>query len=210
MPVTTLFAPSFKPYLSIDGIKIGHTYRYQAREDKLPNGERVPKFYPVVECRMHRTKHRLTPIVYIAVKAGADVCHLQPGEKLYVGSQTTADRMFRGDVPRGVLNFHHAQMRTGRNGANLQTYLEAGGKVDIYLAESDDLCGLVSTMPEHANLNRLLSGQVPFSHATHLKYKYHTGYWAEQLILRDELSQWAWNSEAPTKLAREAMRIANV
>lgn len=206
MPFTTLIAPALKHYLSIDGIKAGDTYRYKTREDFDDNGQRIPKPYPTVRYRLHRPKHQVAPIIYMAVKAGADVHNLQRGEKLYVGSQITADRMFRGDVlPRGT-NFHHGDMRSGNKGASLGNYLEAGGQVDIYLSEADELCGLTSRKPELANLHRLLSRQTPFE----IKKRHHTGYLLEQLILREEYVQWAWNLKKAERPALEILEMANI
>ena len=199
MSISQSIASCLKPYLTITGFVPGKTYSYREESDRR-----------VVNCTMHRPKYCLHPIVYMAVRAGADVKHLQPGDKLYVGSQSGPDRMFRGDGLAKELNFHHAQMRDGRNNNGMERYLEEGGRVKIYLAEGPDLREFTKSTPTLENLSRLLAGEVSLTHPVQIKRRDHVGYWVEQLILRDEHSQWAWNTHGVEGPAADAFRVAGI
>lgn len=204
MTTIQTIAACFKPYITIRGLVPGQTYRYAKREKS------GPVFHPVVDIFMHSPKSNKHSIVYMAVKAGAQVSNLTPGEKLYVGSQSGADRMFRGDSFDVALNFHHKEMRKGRGQANLIRYLEGGGKVDIYAAQAPDLCAYTAATPQLESLSMLLRGDIAFTEKTHLKYQHHAGYWIEQLILREENESWAWNTKGVDSIAESAFRLAGI
>lgn len=86
MSIIEAITPCLVPYITINGLVPGETYRYAARE-KPGQG---PVFRPVIDCTLHMPKSRKQSIIYIAVTAGADLNKLQPGEKLYVGSPVRA------------------------------------------------------------------------------------------------------------------------
>ncbi len=183
-------APAFEKYITIHGVNNGQTYNYAKRN--IFN-------IPVVRCTRHRPKCAVGESwVYVAISHGAELRNLGPLERLYVGAQTQ-DRMFRGDGLNGD-NFHHAEMRNGKNNSNLIQYLQTGKEVDIYRAPSKALARLVSAHSELNYLNPLLT--LPISTKKHL------GYWFEQAVLHYEYPQWCWNSAGAEKTLSKVLTIA--
>jgi hypothetical protein len=138
---------------------------------------------------MRRRKCGADSILYMAIAAGTDLWSPRLGQKLYVGSQSGIDRMFRGDGLKGQ-NFHHAEMRNGNNGQGLINYLTSGRQVDIFQIDSTKLVELTETVPRFLRLVPMARGIVTLPMGRN-----YAGYWFEQLILREERNQWAWNSQ---------------
>jgi hypothetical protein len=171
MNVIELFAPYFDRYITINCLVPNEYYDYvKRRMNKLP----------VVDCTIHLSKCNPGSWLYVAVNAETDLSNLKSDDKLYVGSQTQ-DRMFRGDGLKSK-NFHHAEMRAGREGQNLIIYLEAGNQVIIYRMPCSKMSEAVR---EIEGLNRF----IPLLNQP----KKHVGYWFEQLILKYEPNTWKWN-----------------
>lgn len=180
-------APYAVPYISITGLA-GQSYTYRKRF-----GE---KQFPVVAHTMHLKKGGVGAMMYLAVAAGADLLALKDGQRLYVGSQSGVDRMFRGDGLKGR-NFHHAQMREGNGGHGLERYLAGGGAVDVYAIASEKLIKLTATSVRMRNLGPMARGEVTLPRG-----RDYAGYWFEQLVLREEHRQWAWNTHGVQAEAR--------
>lgn len=182
-PLATL-AQHFEQYLTLVSLVPGRTYNYAAR-----------KFFnvPVIEHRRHAPK--CAPgeeWAYVVVPAGADLRRLSASQRLYVGAQTS-DRMFRGDDVRDE-NFHHAEMRRGRDRDNLESFLASKGSVEVY---RQSMHRLRAQTPQDAVVRRLLA--LPTSSRQHL------GYWAEQLLLVRS-GPWRWNVATPSSSTVERLR----
>lgn len=195
MDLVRQLAPLMTPYLSITGLTGGH-YTYKKRFADKP--------FPIVDLTMHQKKGALGGMLYMAIAAGANLQALARGQKLYVGSQSGPDRMFRGDGLRGG-NFHHAQMRAGNNGQSLESYLAKGGKADVYAVSNAHLIELAESSSLLRGLLPMARGEVTLSRG-----RDYAGYWFEQLILRDELPQWAWNTQGIHAEAREVLAAYGV
>lgn len=180
MDLIATIASQLTPYITISGLA-GRTYTYRKRF-----GDRQ---FPVMAHTMHQRKGAPGAMLYVAVAAEADLSQLKQGQKLYVGSQGSVDRMFRGDGLNGE-NFHHAQMRDGNRGQGLETYVARGGKVVIYAVSSSKLAELAGKAPQLQNFKPFATGEAALSRGRN-----HAGFWAEQIILRDEHGQWAWNTQ---------------
>ena len=102
-------------------------------------------------------------------------------------------------------NFHHAQMREGNNGQGLLSYLARGRKVTIYRVSSADLMRLVDANSCMARYKPLVSGQLALSRGRDF-----AGYWFEQLILREEKCEWAWNTQGAHADAIQAMAAVGI
>ena len=190
MDIIKQLAPHFNPYISITNVS-DNTYTYDARTKD--------KKLPVLNHILHQKKNCGDSMLYIAIPAGANVNKLNHGEKLYVGSQSATDRMFRGDGMKG-LNFHHAEMRNGNNGNSLITYLNSGRSVDILNLKSQHLIELTKILPSFSKIEKLASGIDKL-----LRGGNYAGFWFEQLILRDELKDWAWNTKGADANALQAL-----
>lgn len=187
MDIIKQLSPHMKPYINIINVS-NNTYTYKARSKE--------KKLPVVNHIMHQKKGCGDSMLYIAVPTDSDLHSLKQGEKLYVGSQSAVDRMFRGDgdALKGI-NFHHAEMRNGNSGNNLINFLNSDRSVSIYCIKSQLLIDLTQRLPIFSNIKNLISSIEALSNP-----RTHTGYWFEQIILRDEFKQWMWNSKgADTK-----------
>jgi hypothetical protein len=186
-PLTSL-AGHFEHYLTLVRIVPGVTYNYAARG-----------FFnlPVIEHRRYAPKCALgEEWTYVVAPVGADLRRLRPEQRLYVGAQTP-DRMFRGDEARQE-NFHHAEMRRGRDRDNLESFLAAGGSVEVYRLPMHRLRCEPATHPVLRGLQNL-----PTSSRQHL------GYWAEQLLLHRS-GPWRWNVAMPSASTGERMRQAGL
>lgn len=186
-PLATL-APHFESYLTLVRLVPGQTYNYAAR--KFLN-------LPVIEHRRHAPKCGPgEEWTYVVVPAGADLRRRSPGQRLYVGAQTS-DRMFRGDDVRDE-NFHHAEMRRGRDGDNLESFLATNGSVDVHRLPMHRLRAQTQQDPV---VRRLLA--LPASS------RQHTGYWAEQLLLLRS-GPWRWNVATPSSSTVDRLRAVGL
>lgn len=182
-PPTSL-AQHFEHYLTLVRVVPGLTYNYAARRQSD---------LPVIEHRRHGPKCALgEEWTYTAVPVGADLRRLGTEQRLYVGAQTS-DRMFRGDYVRDE-NFHHAEMRRGRDRDNLDSFLASGGCVDVYRLP---MHRFRAQTQQDLVLRRLLA--LPTSSRQHF------GYWAEQLLLIRS-GPWRWNVAAPSTSTAARLR----
>ncbi len=181
----SLLAPYFDRYFTLDRVHPTDTYNYKAR-DLFE--------VPVIDITMHKAKCSTGSWMYVAVSGSANLAMLDQDSKLYVGSQTKADRMFRGDG-MGGRNFHHAQMRAGNGHDNPVNLLRSGKKVDLYRVSGESIATAVR---EVSALHRLapLLGQ-----STN-----HVGYWFEQFILSTEGRSWRWNTAGADGRAQGVIR----
>ena len=176
MDIIQTLSSYFQPYLSVSGIRAGQTYNYAARG----------MFdLPIFDLVMHRPKTPNGAWTYLAVPAGSSLTALKENERLYVGCQTS-DRMFRGDFDKELKgkNFHHCQMRTGRNGDNAETYLKSGMQFDIFVLDAKNLIFKIRNDSSLSHLTKLMS-----------QPENHPGYWLEQFILATQPGRWRWNQK---------------
>jgi hypothetical protein len=176
MDIIQTFSNYFQPYLSVKGIRIDQSYNYAARG----------MFdLPIFDLAMHRSKTPKGAWTYLAVPAGSSLSALKENERLYVGCQTS-DRMFRGDFDKELRgkNFHHHQMRTGRNGDNAETYLKSGMRFDIFVLDAQSLLLKIANDSSLSHLTELMS-----------QLGNHPGYWLEQFILATQSGRWRWNQK---------------
>jgi hypothetical protein len=172
MSTISLLAPYFDRYITLERVHPQATYNYKARN----------MFgLPVIDATLHRPKCTLDSWLYVAVPFGASLESLDPGECLYVGSQTQ-DRMFRGDGFGGK-NFHHAQMRAGNGDDNPITFLRSGKKIDIHRISGEQIDLAVTAVSQLSGLRPLLT-----------QPSKHVGYWIEQLTLHTQKGHWRWNT----------------
>jgi len=157
-------------YLTIEGLDGQKTYTYKKRCSTTWNAVRVQK---------HRDKQKPGSILYMALDSDADLDSLQPGDLLYVGSQTQ-DRMFRGDGLGGT-NFHHREMRLGKGDDNLTSHLRGGRGVTLFTVTGK-------------SLKSLSPGASIFELACPTARGPHPGYSVEQLILLEGHQHWRWNA----------------
>lgn len=177
----------FKEYITINGLT-GATYTYAVRSDKR---------WPVVSCYMHMAKCKPSSWLYIAIDANADMNNLNESDMLYIGSQTQ-DRMFRGDGLKGN-NFHHQEMRNGKGGSNLESYLANGSSVKIYVLDK-------SFLERITNTDNFLIKYKPILDSKEINKKVgHAGYWYEQIILSENRDSWSWNCKGADRQSREVI-----
>jgi hypothetical protein len=175
--ITQHLASGFELYLTLHGIHATKTYSYAAR-----------KFFnlPVIEHTRHSPKCKLGESwVYVAAPAEAKLAELDLDQMLYIGAQTS-DRMFRGDNPHGD-NFHHAEMRRGRDHDNLESYLRRGGQVNVHRIAAFDIHRLAKSKRELALFAELMAQPLP--------PRTHQAWWLEQYVLHHELPNWRWNTD---------------
>lgn len=194
MDATASISSCFSPYLTLTGLVPGATYSYNARGSSN---------HPCVTLTWHQKKvgGQGQSWLYMAVKRGASLSHLVPGERLYVGSQTR-DRMFRGDVARHTQNFHHADMRSEGKGDSLENYLATGEQVDILIANADTLRRAIVQDPTTMAplIPALTAPTAPIARGKHFAY------WIEQYILIEEVGQWRWNKKGADRAAIRLFR----
>jgi hypothetical protein len=90
-------------------------------------------------------------------------------------------------------------MRAGNGDRNLETFVRAGGKVDIYRASSAALRDAVQKVEGLKRFSVLLEQPTK-----------HLGYWFEQAVLVLEPGQWAWNTQgAEDKAKKIVSTLAN-
>ena len=181
----------FSLYLTIDGFT-GETYTYKKRTDDV---------FPEVSCKMHKPKCQPGSWLYIAIDGDANIQNLNQSDTLYVGSQTQ-DRMFRGDGLKGK-NFHHAEIRKGNGMKNLEEHLSKRNSVKIFTLSKDTMEKFVIEDPDLMHLQIIHQEK-------YKKTKIHPGYWLEQIILSEDIKEWAWNTKGVDSSAMAAIkRIIN-
>lgn len=94
--------------------------------------------------------------------------------------------MFRGDNLNGE-NFHHAEMRRGKGGDNLESFLSSGKEVKIYRIDATAIHRVANSNLELSALAHLMQQPLPA--------RAHKAWWLEQYILHHELPKWRWNSD---------------
>lgn len=190
MNILGFTASAFEKYITIHGLHGSRTYNYAKRKifDE-----------PVVLSTRHQPKCAIGESwIYVAIPRDSKLDNLDSSERLYVGAQTQ-DRMFRGDGLVGD-NFHHAEMRKGKNGKNLVQYLRTGKEIEIHRAQSKVLARLVVERAQLRQLNPILS--FPISTKKHL------GYWFEQAVLHYEYPLWQWNFAQADKVLSKVLPAA--
>ena len=178
MNVVSLLAPYFEPYITIHGIVPGCSYSYA--KHGVESGE-------VLDFTMHRPKVSANEWLYVVTPANARLEALDSGSRLYVGCETS-DRMFRGKRSDGVaLNLHHREMRKGKGGENLVSFLRTRGDVRVHLIGKHSLARATREVSKLTPLQRLLDEpELP---------RVHAGTRFESAILHHEYEQWAWNTQ---------------
>lgn len=181
-----IIAPYFSPYLEMTALTEELYYFRKAstalRDEK--GGRRL--WHPKVEHKMLRDYYRPKEgILYAAFPAIASPLQLGSEDLLYIGcSASGGSRFWRGRQNETVKFlkpkscFHHEQMRRGRNGSNLEHYLENFGSVMLYTISDADVAEIVR---KH-NLT-LPAG----------KYLAHK---LEKAILAEGFSSWKWNARS--------------
>ncbi len=180
-------APIAEHYLTLHRAHPTHTYDYAARGvygfPVVEHERRAPK------CKMGETW------TYFAIPASASLARLTDPERLYVGAQT-GDRMFRGDGAGGD-NFHHGEMRAGKEGDNLVAYLRSSGPVKVMRVRGDRVEAMIRREAALAALMPLL--EQPRTARQHL------GWWFEQYVLFSQAGRWRWNSRPADAVVARAL-----
>ena len=183
--VLSLMAPYFDHYFTLERVHPSKMYNYKSR-----NLYEIP----VIDITMHKPKCNAGSWMYVAVSGNANLSMLDRNDKLYVGSQTKADRMFRGDG-MGGRNFHHAQMRAGNGNDNPVKHLQSGNKVNVFRVSGSSIAAAVHDVAPLCRLAPLL-----------VQSTNHVGYWFEQFILSTEGRSWRWNTAGADGRVQEVMR----
>ena len=179
-------APYFRPYLEIHGLA-GDLYYFRKESTSLRNSEDKKRFWhPRLKHTMLRNFHSATEgILYAAFPKSVQLHKLQPEDLLYVGcSSTGGSRYWRGrpsptgKFPEPKSCFHHEQMRRGRNGSNLESYLVEVGPVLLHTLTDDDALRISN---EHRFA--LPEGRYP-------------AHRLERAILAEGFSKWKWNARS--------------
>jgi len=183
--ITTL-ASYFVPYLEIHGLT-GDSYYFRKESTSLrdPDGEKRV-WHPRVRHTMLRSYHSPTEgILYAAFPKNVQLHSIQQDDLLYIGcSATGGARYWRGrPIPTGRFAepkscFHHEQMRRGRSGSNLESYLREVGPVLLHTLTDVDVLRISK---EH---------QVALPGG---KYPAHQ---LERAILSEGFSKWKWNARS--------------
>lgn len=176
-------APYFRPYIELRKFT-GEMYYFRKASTSLLCSEGNKRiWHPKIEHRMLREYHdKNEEILYMALPQSANPSCLKPDELLYIGcSASGGARFWRGkldattrfSIPKSC--FHHEQMRRGRNGLSLETYLHSNGPVRIYTLTSNEI--------ETISRNH----EITLPDANYLAHK------LEKRILMDGFTNWAWN-----------------
>ncbi|MFC3146447.1 hypothetical protein [Piscinibacterium candidicorallinum] len=182
------FADLFERYITLHRVHPHATYNYAARGFHSE---------PVIEHTLHQPKCAPGDSwAYVAIPAGVLLAELSDAEKLYIGAQTQ-DRMFRGDG-LGGRNFHHAEMRRGRDGDNLISFLKSGRAVEIYRVSGD-------AVRRRCAANERFSALAGLMHKATSETE-HLGWWFEQFILFHEHRAWRWNAQGARAKVFVALR----
>jgi len=187
MNIFELAAPHFEKYITIHELVGAETYNYAKRS--IFN-------QPIVLTTRHRPKCAIGESwMYVAIPKGTCLSSLASTDRLYVGAQTQ-DRMFRGDDLEGN-NFHHTEMRKGKEACNLIQFLQTGKEVEIWRVPSQDLARLVTKGSDLSYLAPVLDMTI--------SKRNHLGYWFEQAVLHYEYPNWRWNSTRSNKTLSSAL-----
>lgn len=179
-------APYFVPYLELHGVT-SESYYFRKESTSLRNAEGEKRFWhPRVRHTMLRTYHRPTEgILYAAFRKGVQLRKLQADDLLYVGcSATGGSRYWRGRPsptgrfaePKSI--FHHEQMRRGRDGSNLESYLTQVGPVVLHTLTDVDVQKIVQV-----HMIALLEGKYP-------------AHQLERTVLAQGYTRWKWNGRS--------------
>ena len=179
-------------YITLKSVDPKRTYNYKARG--FSN-------LPVVQHEIHAPKcAQGESWTYYVLPVGVKPNEAGEEHRLYVGAQTQ-DRMFRGDGLKGN-NYHHAEMRAGKNGNNLVSYIRAHGSVVIYRVNAAKVVALINSNTGLSSLELLL--QQPISS------KKHMGWWLEQYMLYSQPNIWQWNSDPAGKDICSVFQVATM
>lgn len=181
-----IIAPYFAPYLEMTALT-GELYCFRKASTALRDGKGERRlWHPKIQHRMLRGYHRPKEgILYAAFPAVASPLQLGPEDLLYIGcSASGGSRFWRGRQnetakflePKSC--FHHEQMRRGRNGSNLEHYLEQIGSIMLYTMSDTDVAEIVRK--HHL---RLPEGKYP-------------AHQLEKAILAEGFSSWKWNARS--------------
>lgn len=183
--VTTIstVAPYLRPYIDLLRITGDRYYFRKASTSLRDNDGNKRIWHPRIEHRMLREFHGSKEgILYVALPQSADLGHLHQDDLLYIGcSASGGARFWRGKENASTrfttakCCFHHEQMRRGRNGSNLESYLCSNGPVRIY------------------TLNDAEIESIAHVHQIALPSARYIAHGLEKLILSEGFSRWAWN-----------------
>lgn len=189
MPLSALIeiiSPYFVPYLEIHGLT-GDLYYFRKDSTSLRDAEGNKRvWHPRVQHTMLREYHAPTEgILYAAFPKHVNLRAIRSDDLLYLGcSATGGARYWRGRpnpterFPEPKTCFHHEQMRRGRNGSNLEYYLEQVGPVLLHTLTDAD----VLKMSEEHRLT-LPPGKYP-------------AHQLERCVLAEGYSKWKWNARS--------------
>lgn len=178
-----IVAPYFRPYVEL--LKFtGGRYYFRKESTSLRDDEGNKRnWHPLIEHRLLREFH--TPnegILYMALPHSVNPSRLKPGQLLYIGcSASGGARFWRGKqnattrFPSAKSCFHHEQMRRGRNGDSLESYLRNKGAVRIYTLTNQEI------------------EAISRSHQIALPSAKYPAHGLEKRILSEGFTKWAWN-----------------
>jgi hypothetical protein len=185
-PLFSILAPYFVPYLEMVGLA-GDSYYFRKASTALRDAnDRKRLWHPRIKHKMLRAYHSPGEgILYAALPKSAQLHQLKTDDLLYLGcSGTGGSRFWRGRInetirfPEPKSCFHHEQMRRGRNGSNLENYLETSGPVTLYTMSDADVLRIASE----------LRISLPDG-----KYPAHR---LERAILAEGYTKWKWNARS--------------
>lgn len=179
-------APDMSLYLEISRLT-GDEYRANKK-----NIQR--SIYKTVEHnRLLKKFNNKTSICYAAMSSKADLNAINPEDCLYIGTGMGCQRYWRGKGLNGekfnATNFHHTQMRKGRNENNIETYLEKGNSISIYVITGDQIKRLAAQNKLNVRLHLARS----------IRGTPHYGNVLENEILAEGVHSWSWNTRAAEK-----------
>lgn len=182
----TIVAHYFRPYIELLRVTEDRYYFRKASTSLLDEKGNKRNWHPRIEHRMLREFHSPNEgILYMALPQTANPSRLSQGELLYIGcSASGGARFWRGKedtttrfaVAKSC--FHHEQMRRGRNGDSLESFLRSNGPVRIYTLTDHEIESVVST------------------HKISLPNAKYLAHGLEKRILSEGFSKWAWNKRA--------------
>ncbi len=186
MELINTIAPSFVPYLELHGLT-GESYYFRKESTSLRDADGKKRvWHPRVKHSMLRSHHsECEGILYAAFPKSVNLLELRADDLLYLGcSATGGARYWRGRpspterFPEAKTCFHHEQMRRGREGNNLESYLRQHGPVVVHtLTDSEAL----TVVREHGIALR--EGKYP-------------AHQLEKTILAEGYKMWKWNARS--------------
>ncbi len=186
MALIDTVAPYFVPYLELHGFT-GDSYYFRKESTSLRDSNGSKRvWHPRVKHSMLRNFHSDSEgILYAAFPKTVNLSELRPDDLLYLGcSATGGARYWRGrpspterfQGPKSC--FHHEQMRRGRDGSNLESYLRQSGSVVVHtLTDADALA--IARMHDI----RLPAGKYP-------------AHQLERAVLAEGFKRWKWNARS--------------